>query len=148
MDETLFEHAGGTEGLHRVVAYWYPTVLADPLLKPLFGAGEPTHVDHLTAFLSEVFGGPTRYTDELGGFPALLEAHRGLAITDEQRQRFIDLFVQAADAVQLPADEPFRASLRRYLDFGTEVALVNSHARDNSELHDCQVVPQWDWDST
>jgi hemoglobin len=146
--ETLYEHAGGAEGIRRAVAYWYPTVLADPLLHPLFGAGRPTHVDHLTAFFSEVFGGPARYTAELGGFPSLLAAHRGLAISEQQRQRFVDLFMAAMDAVALPADEPFRKAVHRYLDFGTEVALVNSHARDDSELHDCQVVPTWDWATT
>jgi hemoglobin len=148
MAETLYEHAGREEGLHRVVAHWYPTVLSDPLLQPLFGAGEPTHIDHLTAFLSEVFGGPTRYTDELGGFPTLLEAHRGLRISEDQRQRFIELFFQAADVVGLPADAPFRAALHRYLEFGTEVAVVNSHAQSDADLHDCQVVPQWDWETT
>ncbi len=148
MTETLYEHAGREEGLHRVIAYWYPTVLADPVLKPLFGEGRPTHVDHLTAFFSEVFGGPTRYTDDLGGFPALLAAHRGLRISEQQRQRFIELFLAAADAVGLPADEPFRTALTRYLEFGTEVALVNSQAQSDADLHDCQVVPQWDWHTT
>lgn len=37
--KTLFEHAGGTAGLHRLEDYPYASVLADPLLKPLFGAG-------------------------------------------------------------------------------------------------------------
>src|SRR4051812_16045525 len=115
MRETLFDHAGGTEGLHRVVAHWYPRVLADPVLKPVFGAGRPTHVEHLTAFFGEVFGGPTRSTDECGGFPALLEAHRGLNISEEQRQRFVELFLDSADAVGMPDDEPFRTALRRYL---------------------------------
>jgi hemoglobin len=145
MSETLFEHAGGTDGLHRVIAHWYPTVLADPLLAPLFGAGSPTHVDHLTAFFSEVFGGPTDYTDKLGGFDELLSHHRGLAISEEQRQRFIDLFLEAADATGLPEDAPFRRALKGYLEFGTEVAMVNSHASTDAELHSCQVVPRWDW---
>jgi hemoglobin len=38
------------------------TVLADPLLQPLFGAGQPEHVDHLTAFTVESFGGPDRFS--------------------------------------------------------------------------------------
>jgi hemoglobin len=146
--ETLYEHAGREDGIRRVVTYWYPNVLADPLLQPLFGEGRPTHIDHLTAFFSEVFGGPTRYTDALGGFPSLLAAHRGLAISEQQRQRFIDLFVAAMDAVAFPDDEPFRKAVRGYLDFGTEVALVNSHARNDSELHECQVVPTWGWETT
>jgi hemoglobin len=146
--ETLFEHAGGTDGLRRVVAHWYPRVVADPLLHPLFGAGQATHVDHLTAFFSEVFGGPSRYTDELGGFPSLLAAHRGLNIEEAQRRRFVELFLDSADAVGLPNDEPFRTALTRYLEFGTEVALVNSHATGDDELHACQVVPRWNWSST
>jgi hemoglobin len=69
---SLYEHVGGQDGLHRLVAAWYPTVLADPLLQSLFGAGHAGHADHvprLTAFLAEVVGRPTRCTDELGGFP-------------------------------------------------------------------------------
>jgi hemoglobin len=146
-EETLFEHAGGVDALHRVVAHWYPRVLADPLLHPLFGAGQPTHVDHLTAFFAEVLGGPPRYSDDLGGFAALLAAHRGLRIEEAQRRRFVELFLDSADAVGLPADTSFRDALTRYLEFGTEVALVNSHATTEDELHSCQVVPQWGWTS-
>jgi hemoglobin len=32
---TLFEHAGGEEGLHRLEATFYDSVLRDPLLQPL-----------------------------------------------------------------------------------------------------------------
>jgi len=45
---------------------FYDSVLADPVLKPLFGAGQPRHVDHITAFIVESFGGPDRFTRELG----------------------------------------------------------------------------------
>jgi hemoglobin len=137
----LLDDFGGLDGLRALVADWYPTVLADPLLQPLFGAGDPEHVDHLTAFLGEVFGGPTRYTDELGGFPALLAAHRGLAIAEDQRARFIDLFLAAFDRHH--DDAALRAELAGYLAFGTEVAVVNSHATSEEDLHPCQVVPRW-----
>jgi hemoglobin len=50
---TLFEHAGGLEGLHRLDATFYASVLKDPLLQPLPGAGQPQHVDHLAAFTAE-----------------------------------------------------------------------------------------------
>jgi hemoglobin len=143
--ETLFEHAGGAAGLHRVIAHWYPTVLADPLLSPLFGEGSLTHVEHLTAFFAEVFGGPSEYTDKFGGYEALLSHQRRLAITYDQRQRFIALVIEAADAEGLPVDAPFRQALKGYLDFGTEVAMVNSHAVTDDDLHSCQVVPRWDW---
>lgn len=142
--ETLYDHVGGQDAVHRLVSSWYPTVLADPLLQPLFGAGKPEHVPHLTALLVEVFGGPTRYTDELGGFPALLAPHRGLHITDAQRARFVALFEAAADRCGWPADERTRRALRGYLDFGTEVAQHNSWITDDGDLHPCQEIPRWD----
>jgi len=144
-EATLYEHVGGSDGIHRLVATWYPRVLADPLLHPLFGAGSPSHVPHLTAFFAEVFGGPARYTAELGGFPALLAPHRGKKIGEEQRRRFVDLFLAAADDVGWPDDERTRTALRGYLEFGTQVAVQNSHADSDADLHPCQEVPRWDW---
>ncbi|MDQ1635426.1 MAG: Bacterial-like globin, partial [Frankiaceae bacterium] len=34
MDESLFEHAGGEPGLHRLEQVFYDSVLRDPLLQP------------------------------------------------------------------------------------------------------------------
>jgi Bacterial-like globin len=61
---TLFEHAGGEEALHRLEQIFYDSVLADPILQPLFGNGRATHVDHLTAFTAESFGAPDRFSRE------------------------------------------------------------------------------------
>lgn len=143
--ETLYEHAGGHEAIHRFVALFYERVLADPLLQPLFGAGKPEHVPHLTAFTEEVFGGPTRYTDELGGFDTIIAAHRHLKITPAQRERFIALYLQAADDAGLPSDPPFREALRTHVEFGTQVALQNSRAETDTELHPLREVPIWTW---
>jgi hemoglobin len=139
----IFERVGGEEHLRRTVDAFYASVLKDPILQPLFGAGAAHHVDHLTAFLAEVFGGPTRYTDELGGFATILRAHRGLEISDEQRARFIELFDRAVEEQGLTADTVLRASLHDYIVFGTEVAQVNSHATGDDDLHPCQEVPRW-----
>lgn len=43
---------------------------------------------HVIAWRSEVFDGPTKYTDELGGYERMLAKHHDLAITTEQRFRF------------------------------------------------------------
>ena len=110
--ETIFQYAGGTPALHRFVEVFYTSVLADPLLQPLFGAGQPGHVDHLTAFEAESFGGPDDFTRQLG-FAHLIDVHRGLQITEAQRQRFVDLYLTAADTAGLPDDPPFRAALAR-----------------------------------
>src|SRR5882757_6696759 len=91
---SLYEHAGGEEALHRLEDAFYTGVLSDPLLQPLFGSGQPQHVDHLTAFTAESFGGPDRFSRELG-FAHLIAVHRGLQITEQQRRRFVDLYMAA-----------------------------------------------------
>jgi hemoglobin len=141
---TLFEHAGGEQALHRLEAVFYASVLADPLLQPLFGAGRPEHVDHLTAFTAESFGGPARFSRELG-FAHLIAVHRGLAITEEQRLRFVELYLAALDTAGMPADRAFREAVREHVDFGSRVAMQNSHATTDDELHPLREVPRWTW---
>ena len=145
--DLLYEHSGGTRALHHFVEVFYRKVLADPLLHPLFGDGKPTHVPHLTAFMVETLGGPATYTREMGGFPALIAAHRNLKITEDQRQRFIALHDEATDEAGLPSDAPFREALHAHVEFGSQVAMQNSNATSEAELHPLRVVPKWDWPS-
>lgn len=143
-EETLFAHAGGQEGLRRLESHFYSSVLVDPLLMPLFGAGNPHHVDHLTWFTAESYGGPDRFTAELG-FGHLINVHRHLNITEEQRQRFVDLYLAALDAVGMPDDQPFRDAVRSHVEFGSRVAMQNSHAETDDQLHPIREVPIWAW---
>ena len=142
---SLFEHAGGEQALHRLEQVFYDSVLADPVLQPLFGAGRPEHVDHLTAFDAETFGGPDTFTREMGGFGELIAVHRGLRITEEQRLRFVELYMAAADTAGLPDDPPFRQAVMEHIEFGTHVAMQNSNARTDDELHPLREVPRWTW---
>ncbi|MFG2020336.1 group II truncated hemoglobin [Actinomadura geliboluensis] len=143
--ESLYEHAGGEEGLRRFIGLFYASLLADDLLQPLFGEGRASHVDHLTAFTAETFGGPDAFTREMGGFAHLIDVHRHLKITEEQRVRFVELYMAAADAAGLPDDAPFRRALREHVEFGSEVARQNSNAETDDELHPLREVPHWDW---
>ena len=141
---SLYEHAGGEEGLHRLEDTFYSSVLADPVLQPLFGTGQPQHVDHLTAFTAESFGGPDRFSREFG-FAHLIDVHRGLRITEEQRQRFVELYVSALDTAGMPKDESFRHAVLDHVEFGTQVAKQNSNAKTDDELHPLREVPRWTW---
>jgi len=142
--ESLYEHAGGDAGLHRLEQIFYDSVLRDPLLEPLFGQGKPTHVEHLTWFTAESFGGPDRFTRELG-FWHLISVHRGLKITEEQRRRFVELYMAALDEPDLPDDPAFREAVREHVEFGSRVAMHNSHAATDAELHPLREVPRWTW---
>jgi hemoglobin len=141
---TLYEHAGGEETLHRLEEVFYTKILADPLLRRLFTERMPHHVEHLTWFTAESFGGPDRFTRELG-FDHLINVHRRLEITEEERQRFVDLYMEALDEADLPNDEPFRQAVRSHVEFGSGVAKQNSHAMTDADLHPLRHVPRWPW---
>lgn len=141
---SLFEHAGGDEALHRLEELFYDKVLADPLLKTLFTSRQPHHVEHLTWFTAESFGGPDTFTRELG-FRHIIDTHRHLQISDEQRERFVQLYLESVDEAGLPNDASFRQAIRTHVEFGSRVAQQNSNATTDSELHPIREVPHWSW---
>jgi hemoglobin len=141
---TLFEWAGGHDAFARLINAFYDRVEREVLLAPLFPGGvSAEHRDHVTAWWIEVFGGPTRYTDELGGYEHMLAKHRNLAITKEQRFRFASLMSLAADDAGLPDDPEFRSALVAYLEWGTRLALENSQPDAVAVQH--APVPRWGW---
>jgi hemoglobin len=144
MHESLYEHAGGEEALHHLEQLFYDKALTDPLLKILFTHRVPTHVDHLTWFTAESFGGPDRFTMELG-FQHIIDVHRHLRISDEQRRRFVDLYLESLDEAGLPDDAPFRRAVREHVEFGSRVAQQNSWAETDADLHPIRSVPAWQW---
>ncbi|WP_431930008.1 hypothetical protein [Nonomuraea jabiensis] len=142
---SLYTHAGGDEGLHRLEEVFYTKVLADPLLKALFPKARPHHVQNLSWFTAESFGGPDRFTRNLG-FEHIINVHRHLRITEAQRQRFVDLYMQAVEESDMPADQAFRQAIREHVEFGSHVAMQNSHAETDADLHPLREVPHWRWD--
>ena len=144
MAETLYEHAGGDEALHRLEEIFYEKALNDPVLKQVFTERIPTHVDHLTWFTAESFGGPDRFTRELG-FQYIIDVHRHRNITDEQRERFVAAYLEALDEAGLPADQAFREAVREHVEFGARVAQRNSRAKEDADLEPIRAVPKWQW---
>ncbi|MGH3390896.1 MAG: group II truncated hemoglobin [Actinomadura sp.] len=141
---SLYEYAGGDEGLQRLEEVFYAKVLADPLLKPLFPRRHPRLVEHVKWFVAEAFGGPDRFSRELG-FAHLIDVHRYLKITEEQRQRFVDLYIVSLDEAGLPGDEPFREAVRSFIELGSRVAQQSSRAETDADLHPLREVPRWTW---
>ena len=141
---TLYEWAGGGEAIERLINSFYDRVEADDLISPFFPGGvSAKHRDHVVAWWSEVFGGPDRYTRELGGYENMLARHRGLGIAPQQRARFVSLMSLAADDAGLPADPEFRSALLAYLEWGTRLAMHNSQPGAAVAPH--APVPRWGW---
>ncbi len=140
---TLYEWAGGYDALRRLTEVFYDRVLRDDLLEPRFRNMGPQHREHVAIWLSEVFGGPSRYTDELGGYPAMLGHHLGLALTEEERSRWAFLIAASADEAGLPGDPEFRSAFVAYIEWGTRIALANSQPGATPPPE--APVPHWGW---
>ena len=141
---SLYEWAGGTEAFERLLDAFYDRVERDELIAPMFPGGvSAEHRDHVTAWWAEVFGGPPRYSDELGGYERMLARHRGLAITAEQRRRFVSLLSLAADDAGLPDDPEFRSAFMAYAEWGTRLAMHNS--QPGAEVAEHAPLPRWGW---
>jgi hemoglobin len=141
---TLYEWAGGIEALRRMIDAFYDRVEQVEMFDRLFPGGvTEAHRDQVTAWWAEVFGGPTRYTDELGGYDNMLAHHRDLGITEQQRATFVSTMSIAADDAGLPADPEFRSALLAYLEWGTRLAFENS--QDGASPFEGATVPRWGW---
>ena len=141
---SLYEWAGGQDAFVRLINAFYDRVDNDALLSPFFPGGVTReHREHVIAWWSEVFGGPAEYTDEHGGYDAMLAHHRNLEITPEHRFRFASLMSLAADDARLPDDPEFRAALIGYLEWGTRLAMANSQV--DAAVIEHAPVPRWGW---
>jgi hemoglobin len=141
---TLYEWAGAEGAIRRLMDCFYDRVEGDELLSPYFPGGvSEEHRAHVATWWSEVLGGPARYTEELGGYENMLVHHRGLAITPEERHRFVSLLSLAADDAGLPDDPEFRSALVAYAEWGSRLAMHNS--QPDAEVFEHAPVPRWGW---
>lgn len=140
---TLYEWAGGHDVLRRLTEVFYDRVERDEVLAPVFAHMSPDHREHVALWLGEVFRGPTDYTDEHGGYPAMLRHHIGLSITETQRARWAALIAASADEAGLPDDPEFRSAFVAYVEWGTRLALANS--QPGAPTVPEAPVPRWGW---
>jgi hemoglobin len=141
---TIHDWAGGRDAFARWLNRFYDLVEREEDIARLFGGVvSETHREHVTDWWCEVMGGPAHYTDARGGYEHMLAMHRDLAITDDQRLRFVTLLSRAADDVGLPADPEFRAALMGYAEWGSRLAVHNSQPGATTAPH--APVPRWGW---
>ena len=140
---TLFEWAGGAAALSALTEVFYREVRRDEVLEPVFRHMDDRHPEHVAAWLGEVFGGPTTYTEEHGGYSHMVRQHLGRALAEQQRRRWVHLLVDAADEVGLPDDPEFRAAFMGYVEWGTRIAVTNSQPGTQPPME--APVPRWGW---
>jgi hemoglobin len=140
---TLFEWIGGMQAIERLFEVFYQRVPQDPMLAPIFADITPAHAKSVATFVAEVLGGPKAYSGEHGGHPHMIQRHVGRALKEPARQRWMQLLLQCADEIGVPADPEFRSALVSYLEWGTRLAVINS--QPGADVSGQAPMPQWGW---
>ena len=140
---TLLEWMGGLPKLQQLLETFYRRVPSDPLLGPVFAQMSPEHSRRVADFVAEVFGGPHTYSEKHGGHHAMIQRHLGHALTEQHRQRWVQLLLQCADEAGVPDDPEFRSAFVAYLEWGTRLAVINS--QPGVTVSGDAPMPRWGW---
>jgi hemoglobin len=141
---SLYDWTGGHAKLSALFQAFYARVRDDKLIGPVFAHMDPHHAEKVAAFVGQVFGGPSTYTDEGGSHAAMILRHMGRHLTDEQRKQWIALLLDTADQIGVPADPEFRSALVGYLEWGSRLAVINS-ADGATPPENGIPMPTWNW---
>ncbi|CAN5763537.1 group II truncated hemoglobin [soil metagenome] len=140
---TLYEWIGGAPALEKLIRRFYERVDADEVLAPIFANMTKDHAAHVAAFIGEVFGGPTTYSEELGSHPHMIRKHLGRALDESKRKRWVDLLLDTANEIGAPDDPEFRSAFVAYLEWGSRLAVQNS--QPGAVAVEDAPMPKWGW---
>jgi hemoglobin len=148
MIPTLYEWAGEMPVFEKLFSTFYDKVLKDDLLGEVFKNMSAEHISHVSHFVAEVFGGEKLYsTTDHGSHGKMIGKHIGRMLTEEKRQRWMQLLIKTADEIGLKSDPEFRSAFVGYLEWGTRIAVINSAMSENP-VSDSEPMPVWDWGAT
>ena len=144
--QTVYEAAGGSDGMLRLAAAWHRRVLADEVVAHAFSHGyKDDHTRRLAAYLAEALGGPSAYTGGYGDESEVVRLHSGNGEHTDMDNRAIDCFDKAMADLGLDADEPLRRTLHDYFAWATRCAM--SRYRDSpDQVPDHLRLRHWSWE--
>lgn len=142
---SVYEAAGGADGLLRLASAWHARVMADEVVGHAFSHGfHPDHTQRLAAYWAEALGGPPAYSASYGDQTSVVSLHSGNGRHEEMDRRAIACFDQALADAGLAADDRLRDVLHDYFAWATTVAV----ARYPLSADDVPVglaLPHWSW---
>lgn len=145
-EQTVYEAAGGREGLLRLAAAWHTRVLEDEVVSHAFSHGfHPLHIERLAAYWGEALGGPTTYSDRYGDETSVVRMHSGNGPHEEMDQRAITRFDQALEDVGIARTERIRHVLHDYFTWATTTTMSRYHDSAEDVPHGLY-IPKWSWD--
>jgi hemoglobin len=146
MPESVYDAAGGMEGIRRLAEAWHARVTADEVVSHAFSHGfHPQHTDRLAAYWAEALGGPASYTDALGDETSVVRMHSGNGVHTEMDERAIACFDQALTDAGLDTDPRLRQTLHDYFAWATTVSMAQYH-ESADDVPGGLTIPRWSWD--
>lgn len=143
--QTLFEAAGGNDGLCRLASAWHKRVMADEVVAHAFSHGfRPDHVERLAAYWAEALGGPPTYSDSCGDETTVVRIHSGNGVHEEMDRRAIACFDLALADVGLANDDVLRQVLHDYFAWATTTMARYHQSAD--DVPSGLSIPKWSWD--
>jgi len=144
--QTVYEAAGGDEGLLRLASAWHARVLEDEVVSHAFSHGfHPEHTARLAAYWAEALGGPTSYSETYGDETSVVRIHSGNGLHEEMDRRAIACFDQAMTDVAISENDLVRSVLHDYFAWATTTTLASYH-RSADDVPDDLRLPHWSWD--
>jgi hemoglobin len=144
--QSLFEAAGGMDGMRRLADAWHRRVLADEVVAHAFSHGfHPEHTERLAAYFAEALGGPAAYSSAYGDETSVVRIHSGNGVHEEMDRRAIDCFDQALADAGLASDAALRQALHDYFAWATTTTMARYHHSAN-EVPSGLTIPRWSWD--
>ena len=143
---SVFEAAGGEDGIMRLATAWHARVLADEIVSHAFSHGyHPDHTARLAAYWTEALGGPAAYSSQYGDETSVVRIHSGNGVHDEMDQRAIFCFDHALDDALPHADARLRQVLHDYFAWTTTTTMARYH-ESADDVPEGLAIPRWSWD--
>jgi hemoglobin len=143
--QSVYEAAGGSDGLLRLAEAWHARVLADEIVSHAFSHGyHPQHSGRLAAYWGEALGGPPTFSQDFGDETSVVRIHSGNGPHDEMDQRAIACFDDALQDAGLTG-EPLRRVLRDYFAWATRTTMARYHESADDVPAGLR-IPRWSWD--
>ncbi|MDQ2743244.1 MAG: group II truncated hemoglobin [Chloroflexota bacterium] len=144
--QTIYEAAGGNEGLLRLARAWHGRVMADEIVSHAFSHGfDPQHSERLASYWAEALGGPTTYSDTLGDETSVVRMHSGKGQHQEMDRRAIACFDQAMTDIGLIENVTLRRVLHDYFAWATTTTMARYH-HSADDVPEGLRIPRWSWD--
>jgi hemoglobin len=143
--QTVYDAAGGAEGMMRLAEAWHVRVMADEVVAHAFSHGfHPHHTERLAAYWAEALGGPALYSDSYGDETSVVRMHSGNGEHAEMDRRAIACFDEALQDAGFTA-EPLRQVLHDYFAWATTETMARYH-ESADDVPDGLRIPHWSWD--